>query len=275
VWVKALLSLYFGLVGISLELFLLAPAEAAIPKYYLVVIDPGHGGHDVGSIGRLGKRTGVKKVDIYEKNLALKLSRRIRKILQSPEITKIAGRKIRVELTRNSDKFISLDDRAKIVKSRRPDLFVSVHFNSEETGQARGFETYVLNNTTPESNDHVERIQSRRSRDESEKKKDLSILLSSLSADAMVGDSKKAALSIQKALAAQTKRDKIDLADRGLRQSLLQVLLDARSPAVLVEGAFLSNSQDLEIAMSAKAQDSLARGIATGTARYLAQIRKK
>ena len=275
-WDQTLLRFYFGLVGLLLELFLSPSAWAALPsKSFLVVVDPGHGGSDVGSIGRLPPRKGVKKVDIYEKDLTLKLARRVGKFLKDPALAKIAGKPIRVEFTRNSDKSLSLDKRAEIVKRKRPDLFISVHLNSEESGTARGFETYILNNTTPESNEHVERLGARRAPLEKGKERELSILLSSLSADSMVGDSKKAAQAIQTGIAAQSQRDKIDLSDRGLRQSLLQVLLDAQSPAVLVEGAFLSNPEDLEIAISTKAQDSLARGIATGAARYLNQALKK
>lgn len=276
-WNNTLVTIFFGAILLTLKFFLSA-AEASPRKpvpvsSYIIVLDPGHGGEDVGSIGRAGKKPNGKSVDIYEKDIVLNLAKRVERYLRDPKFTKSLGRPVRVVMTRNRDLALSLDSRAMIVRKTKANLFLSLHMNSETSGTARGFETYFLNNTTKETDAHVEKLNRRQRRDVAAATPDLSLLLRSVASDSMVGESRKAAEMIQKAISQQTKRDRLGLEDRGVRQSLLQVLLDARVPAVLVEGAFLSNPEDLRLARSNLAQDSLARGIALGAVRYLARSR--
>ena len=100
------------------------PIDASMP---LVVIDPGHGGHDPGA-GNDGLR---------EKELTLKLSRAIR-----DEI--LAGGGIRVALTRPDDRFLALGERSTIARRLGADLFVSIHADSAENDEARGSSVYIL-----------------------------------------------------------------------------------------------------------------------------------
>lgn len=89
-----------------------------------IVIDPGHGGTDVGAI----------RGDIDEKSITLDVSKRVCEILQKKGYT--------VEMTRDTDKTVSLQDRVAFSEERKPDIFVSIHVNSSEKPEITGIETH-------------------------------------------------------------------------------------------------------------------------------------
>ena len=97
-----------------------------------IVIDPGHGGHDTGTIGPNG---------LQEKDLVLEVGRRLGKLLE----TRLGAE---VVYTRKDDTFIPLETRTAIANQQRADLFISVHANSSSDEDARGVETYYLNFTS-------------------------------------------------------------------------------------------------------------------------------
>lgn len=117
-------STVFRSLLLSCALFALGAAEASA-QGRTIVIDPGHGGHDRGGVP--GQRVG-------EKALALDVAQRLRGVLQASGY--------RVVMTRNSDVFIPLGQRASIANSYRGATFVSVHFNSARRAGANGIETY-------------------------------------------------------------------------------------------------------------------------------------
>lgn len=93
----------------------------------VIILDPGHGGHDAGaSVGR-----------VYEKHLNLDIAVRVARLLER------AG--LRVRLTRRSDTFVSLPGRAAIANRYPSAIFVSLHFNSTRDASKRGIETYYSN----------------------------------------------------------------------------------------------------------------------------------
>ena len=97
-----------------------------------IVIDPGHGGHDTGTIGPTGLR---------EKDVVLDVGLRLKKLLE---------RKVGCEvvMTRSDDTFIPLEERTAIANAKAADLFVSIHANASSDRSARGIETYYLNFTS-------------------------------------------------------------------------------------------------------------------------------
>src|SRR5207248_918325 len=97
-----------------------------------IVIDPGHGGHDTGTIGPHG---------LEEKDLVLEVGRRLGKRLP----TRLGAD---VVYTRSDDIFIPLETRSAIANQEQADLFVSIHANSSHDPDARGVETYYLNFTS-------------------------------------------------------------------------------------------------------------------------------
>lgn len=102
---------------------------AAKGKDFIVVIDPGHGGHDPGAIGRRGK----------EKNINLNVALKVGQLIQNN------CNDVKVIYTRKTDVFIPLDRRAQIANNAKADLFISIHTNSVARSRTvRGAETYTL-----------------------------------------------------------------------------------------------------------------------------------
>ncbi|WP_290060640.1 N-acetylmuramoyl-L-alanine amidase [Paraclostridium bifermentans] len=105
---------------------------AAMPKvdrdHYKVFVDPGHGGEDSGAVG----------YGNYEDELNLQVANKVRQ--------KLEAKGIEVKMSRTSDEFISLGDRAKMANSYAPDVFVSIHQNSADATSANGIETYYHTN---------------------------------------------------------------------------------------------------------------------------------
>lgn len=101
------------------------PADASRP---LVVIDAGHGGHDPGASG---------EGTLREKNVTLALAKALREAL-------LADGRVRVAMTRDSDRFLVLEERAGIARQLKADLFVSIHADAAETPDAHGATVYTL-----------------------------------------------------------------------------------------------------------------------------------
>ncbi|MBY0595177.1 N-acetylmuramoyl-L-alanine amidase [Bacillus bingmayongensis] len=96
-----------------------------------LIIDAGHGGYDSGAVGN----------GLIEKNLTLQIARRVRDIL-------LANYTINIKMTRDSDVFIALSERANIANSFGADFFISFHINS---GGGTGFESYIYNGLSDSS----------------------------------------------------------------------------------------------------------------------------
>ena len=102
----------------------------------LIVIDPGHGGHDFGSSGYLKK--------VYEKDIALQIAARLAKKIRK----KLS---YEVLMTRNSDAYLTLEERTAMANTKNADLFISIHANESKNQSSYGIETYVLNLATDNS----------------------------------------------------------------------------------------------------------------------------
>lgn len=110
-----------------------AKAKVNIPLVVhkgLIVIDPGHGGHDVGT-------QSVSEPRYLEKSLNLVTAQFVRSYLQQMGY--------QVFLTRQSDVFIALDKRAELANAKKPILFVSIHYNSAPSAKAQGVEVFYYN----------------------------------------------------------------------------------------------------------------------------------
>jgi len=111
-----------GLASFILLLVLTSTLHAA--KYKTVIIDPGHGGKDRGA--RWG--------GVNEKDLNLKVAKKLESLLKA--------KRIPVVMTRRSDVFLTLSQRAAIANRYRNAIFVSIHFNAHRITSVRGIETF-------------------------------------------------------------------------------------------------------------------------------------
>jgi len=202
-----------------------------------VVLDPGHGGRDRGARGRRG---------VEEKAVVLDIARRVR--------VHVANAGLKVYLTRESDRYLSLDERVKKAARWNADLFVSIHANATVGRRGRGVETYVLAMPGfPSTNDGHRRRRG----------------YSVYRGNAWNGANLVLAYFIQKALLDYTRAP-----DRGVRRSRFYVLKEAPCPAVLVECGFLSNTYEEEKLLTATYREKVARGIASGILQYADAVRE-
>ena len=217
---------------------------------YSILLDPGHGGEETGA-----KVVGPKPV--YEKDIALKISRRIHRHLKK------MGH--RVWLTRSIDRTVSLQERAALAEKLAPDLYISVHVNSSTNAGVRGFETYYLDN---HNNAAVKKLET--SENSYRVKGDLltNQILRDLLIERTVNTSRPLARSIHREVKNSIGKP-FGVPDRGVRPGLFYVLALAKRPAVLLEVGFLSNSKELKKILNPYFQERYAHSVARGIDRYV------
>ena len=224
-------------------------AEQLGLKFRRVVIDPGHGGHDTGTVGADGTE---------EKDVALAISKRLRAVLTEQGLE--------VVLTRDTDRFVRLEDRARLANAAKGDLFISVHCNSLPQRHIRGIETYTLNLA---SDRYAIRLAARENATSEKGMSDLRFLLADLATRANTEESVRLATQVQAGLVTRlTPKDK-KMRDLGTKEALFYVLLGTKMPAILVETGFLSNPEEEKRLASAGYQDEVARAIAAGVQEFL------
>lgn len=216
-----------------------------------IVIDPGHGGKDYGA-------PGVIK-GVHEKHVNL-------------EIAKYLAEKIRRELncevilTRDTDRYLTLEERTAIANTERADLFISIHANASRNHLASGIETYFLNLTTDEESIAVA------ARENATSKKNISELqsiLNDLLQNAKINESSRLATYVQRAVIADLTKKFDRIKDKGIKQAPFYVLIGAHMPSILIETAFISNKMECGRLTDPKYQETLCRGIVEGIRHYI------
>jgi N-acetylmuramoyl-L-alanine amidase len=245
--------------------FALIPVSLAAPKPFRVVLDPGHGGNDEGTVyGR-----GPQKVT--EKDVTLLLSRKIAASLRA--------RGFEVHLTRDGDQTLNLSDRTAMANRLKADAFISIHMNAGAQGnaQAHGFETYFLNSTSDESSRRLAHFENSvlggSEVPENPGSNDVALILKDLRLDANLSESKRLACHLQHQLVQFTsiRPDEVvaeSPRNRGVRQALFYVLLGADMPAALVEAGFLNNPQDRSRVLSLDGQTKIAAALTRALERF-------
>ena len=224
-------------------------AEQLGLKVRRVVIDPGHGGHDTGTLGADGTR---------EKDVALAIAKRLRTVLTEQGLE--------VVLTRETDRFVRLEERARLANLARGDLFISVHCNSLPQRHIRGVETYTLNLA---SDRYAIRLAARENATSEKGMSDLQFLLADLATRANTEESVRLATQVQSGLVSSLRSKDRKIRDLGTKEALFYVLLGTKMPAILVEAGFLSNAEEEKRLASGDYQDDVARAIAAGVQGFL------
>ncbi len=219
-------------------------AEQLGLKVRRVVIDAGHGGHDTGAIGRKGTR---------EKDVTLAIARKLAQRLRE--------RGLEVMLTRDDDRYLKLEERARQANELKGDLFISIHCNSAPTSRLRGIETYTLNTSADR---YSIRLAARENASSEKGISDLQFILADLATKANTEESTRLATQVQKSLVSHLSSDYSGVRDLGTKEALFYVLLGTKMPAILVETAFLSHPEEEKRLASEKYQDDVAQAIALG-----------
>jgi len=222
------------------------PAPPVLRK---IVIDPGHGGRDPGAVGVDG---------IAEKDIVLAVSHRL-----VDKLKKEMG--VEAVLTRSDDRFIPLEERTAIANREGADLFISVHVNASPNADARGVETYYLDNTTDEA---ALRMAARENGIAREKITDLQFILSDMVQNLKLEDSVTLAHRLQGSVVTQVARRYGEVRDLGVKKAQFYVLVGARMPSVLVELFFVTNKTEARALSSEAYQEALADALYDGIKKY-------
>ncbi|MBR2723327.1 MAG: N-acetylmuramoyl-L-alanine amidase, partial [Lentisphaeria bacterium] len=196
-------------------------------KVRTVFIDPGHGGKDVGAEGRY----------YSEKKLTMRLAAKVRVLLKN------AG--FNVVMSRRSDAYLTLQQRASIANKNKADVFVSIHFNSAANKKVYGLETYCM---TPvgASSSNASKIEWKSYNGNRHDKNNFAL-----------------AYLMQRSMLRYS-----NALDRGVKHARFLVLREVEMPAVLVECGFLSNPESERIIGTEKYLNQIARGIAQSIISY-------
>jgi N-acetylmuramoyl-L-alanine amidase len=219
-----------------------------------IVIDPGHGGHDTGTIGP----TGLMEKDLCL-DVALRLGKLIARSLPSAEIV----------YTRQDDKYIGLEQRTAIANNARADLFVSIHANSSDDTKVSGIETYYLNfNASPQAME----VAARENAAAQSSVHDLQDLVTKITRNDKVEESRDLAANVQESLAGSMQIGSRPERNRGVRKAPFVVLVGADMPSVLAEISFISNPADEQWLKKPENRQRAADGLFHGIERYLRSV---
>ena len=200
-------------------------------KYYqikTVVIDPGHGGKNIGGVGKYGTK---------EKSIVLDISKRLKRNLEKQGLT--------VYLTRDRDRFISLYKRTEFANNKNADLFISVHANASRYSRAKGFEVYYLSEATDDNARALAAAENASLKFE-EKVAGRNEALSQLNPtawDLLLSEHRRESKELAYYIYNMT-ADNLGMRKRGVKGARFVVLKGAIMPAVLIEVGFLTNRRE-------------------------------
>jgi len=208
----------------------LPPAGAlpdAVRGKVLVMLDPGHGGKDPGAIGPTG---------LMEKDVVLTIGRLVQDRLS-------ADNRFEVRMTRDTDRFIPLEERTARANQAQADIFVSLHINSSRNRRAEGISTYVLSRTTDRE---ALELAARENGVSVQKLSAVKFIIDDLSTYGRKKESLRLAKSVNDSIVRNVRQRHGPVQNLGLKQAPFFVLVGARMTAVLVETSFISNRREEE-----------------------------
>jgi N-acetylmuramoyl-L-alanine amidase len=213
---------------------------------FRIALDAGHGGWDMGTVGRKG---------LLEKDLVLDVARRLGKLLQARLGSEVI-------FTRTGDDYLPLDQRADFANQAQADLFVSIHANYSSLASARGVETYYTNTFASPGSREIEK------RDTGSVPQLTPVSLSAGELHEKIEESRRLAASIQRSLYATLAASSPGIRDRGVKGSQFLVLTGTTMPSILTEISFVSSPADERNLLSEAYRQQIAEALYKGIARY-------
>jgi len=223
------------------------------PGVRTIVIDAGHGGDERGAAGAGG---------ILEKDVTLGIARRLRTLIESR-----LG--LRVFMTREDDRMLTLDERSAYANSQKADVFVSIHANAAPRPTVKGAEVYFLSLYAPAS--------------AAPQATPTEVILPTLGGGARAialtpWDAAQSRYLDQSALLAslteQALRARLEMSPRAVQQGPFRVLVGANMPAVVVEVGYLSNADQEKALASGAYQDRVAQALFDGVSAFRAAVER-
>jgi N-acetylmuramoyl-L-alanine amidase len=218
-----------------------------------IVLDPGHGGHDTGSIGRNG---------LKEKDLVLEVARQLQTLLEERLNAEVV-------LTRTDDTFIPLEERTALANQHQADVFVSIHANSSKSRSVSGVETYYLNFATSLD---AQEVAARENVSTARNIRELPDLVKSITRADKSAESRELANILQKRLYRSAQRLFPETRNRGVRTAPFVVLIGADMPSVLAEVGFVSNPRDEKLLKRMDNRKRLAEALYAGIEGYMKSL---
>jgi len=222
-------------------------------KVRRIVIDPGHGGYDTGSIGPGG---------LHEKDLVLSIAKLLCGLLEQELGAEVI-------LTRDDDSFVSLEERTAIANQYQADLFLSIHANSGSMSSTSGVETYYLDFA---GSAYDSDVAARENALSAKKEHNLEDLIREIALADKSVESRELAVMVQNKLYSGARQLFPSAKNRGVRKAPFVVLIGANMPSVLTEIAFLSNPEDEALLGKEKSQLQLARALFSGIEGYMSTL---
>jgi len=220
---------------------LVIPTQGPSTGLRTVVIDPGHGGDELGTQGVKGT---------LEKDITLSVARRLRTLIESRLGAKVF-------LTREDDRTLSLDDRSAFANNHQADVFLSIHANSAVRPSLKGAEVYFL---TVERADAEAR---KRAGDSAVTlpalgggSREIDLILWETAQARYLDQSSTLAGLVEQALATR-----VEMSPRAVQQAPFRVLVGANMPAALIEIGYLSNAEQETQLASGAYQDQIAQAL--------------
>ena len=222
----------------------------------IIVLDPGHGGDDVGALSQNKK--------LREKDIVLNVSKKTASLLKE--------RGYKVLFTRSNDRFIKLRSRTSFANDKGAHLFISIHANAAPNKQKaksmNGIETFFLSPSRSERSMNAANLENKADTDEMNYFTKVSFL-NFLNREKIIA-SNKLAIDMQAALL-KSVRAGYKVSDGGVREAPFWVLVGALMPAVLIEIGYISHPEESQKIANSKYQDHIAKGIADGVDEYFAK----
>lgn len=220
-----------------------------------IVIDPGHGGRDPGSMAH-----GIREAD-----LTLDVALRLEALLQ-----KEPG--IEVVLTRRTNTYVPLEERTAIANRESADLFLSIHANASRNVAARGVETYYLSFA---SSPDAEAVAARENSASERAMHNLPDIIKAIALNNKLDESKDLAAMVQETMVTRLRRSNRNMRNLGVKKAPFVVLIGAGMPSVLAEMSFLTNRQEAQLLKTAGYKQRIAEALHEAVMRYRRSLKRQ
>jgi len=218
-----------------------------------IVIDPGHGGHDPGAMGK----------GVTEAELVLDVALRLEQLL-------LKQQGVEVILTRRTDEFIPLPERTAIANREGADLFLSIHANASANAQARGIETYFLNFA---NNLSAAAVAARENAASAQLMGALPDFVKAIALNNKLDESRDFATYVQQSMVARLRGTNKTLRNLGVKQAPFVVLIGAAMPSVLAEISFVTNPQEARLLRGNVYRQRIAEALFNAIRKYQASLK--
>ncbi len=228
-------------------------AMPSAPALRTIVLDPGHGGDEMGARGPAGT---------LEKDVTLDVAKRLK--------ASVEGRLgVRVLLTREEDRVVPHDERASLANNNKADLFISLHANASPRREARGAEVFYLSleGFSQEARQAAEAPESRTLPQVGGGSRDIQLILWEMAQARHLAES-----AVFAGLVEEEFRKRIEMSPRPIQQAPFRVLVAANMPAILVEMAFISNPEQETLLTSDTFKNQVVQALLEAIIRYRTRL---